>query len=79
MIIGQYTIRQSNASRHYQSSVKIIRQGCVIAQVRSDTGNLMNHIRKFYHCDERAELVRQLALAKTPQADIEMLLQIDPK
>lgn len=79
MIIGQYTIKQSNASRSYQSSVKIIRQGCVIAQVRSDNGNLLGRIRKYWHCEERQELVRQLALAKVPESDVEMLLQNDTK
>ena len=79
MQIGPYTIKQSNASRTYQSSVKIIRQGCVIAQVRSDSGNLLGRIRKYWHCEERQELVRQCRLARMPESDIEMLLKIEGK
>lgn len=77
--LGQYTIRQSNASRHYQSSVKIIREGCVIAHIKADHGNLMSRIRKLYHCEERAEFVRQLVKAETPKDDIDMLLRNDTK
>lgn len=79
MQIGPYTIKQSNASRHYQSSVKIIRAGCVIAHVKADHGNLMSYCRKYWHSPERQELIRQLKLADVQESDIEIILKVDAK
>lgn len=77
--IGQYSIKESNASRHYQSSLKIERQGVIIAHIKADHGKLLTHVRKWYHSPERAEIIRQLSLAKVSENDIEMLLKIDAK
>jgi hypothetical protein len=79
MQIGPYTIKQSNASRHYQSSLKVIRQGCVIAHVKADHGMLFNYVRRYWHSPERQELIRQLKLANVQESDIEMILKVDAK
>lgn len=79
MQIGPYTIKQSNASRHYQSSVKILREGCIIAQIRSDSGNLWNLCKRNYHLPERQELIRQCKIAGVSEEDMQMLLKVTAK
>ena len=79
MQIAQYTITQSNASRQYQSSVKVILAGCIVAHVRMDSGKPLDYIRKHYHAPERAEFIRQLTAAQVTEDDIKMILKIDVK
>ncbi len=72
-----YTVTSSNGSSRQKCSVTVKNEkGQVCARVYSDTGRMLTRMRKYLLCDERLQLIDQLARSGTPKEVIEAIVSL---
>lgn len=78
-IIEGFTVSCSNSSARQKGSITVKRNGVVYAKVVAERSGLLNYMRKYPLCDERAILVDQLTRNNIDKNVIDAILAMPVK
>lgn len=79
MMIGPYTVTNSNANASSRNRVTVKLEGVILACVYPPISNPLKFIRTHPLSEARAEFVGQLTLCGVSAEDVAMLLKLPPK